>query len=62
MAAAGGDVYFKIALALLMAWLLEVVGVYQAHTLSRVCLLVGMMFWFDVWPSWGLVLAPLFIR
>ena len=36
--------YFKIALALLTAWLLEVVGVYQAHTLSRVCLLVGIMF------------------
>lgn len=23
--------------------------------------LVGMMFWFHVWPSWALVLAPLFV-
>ena len=43
VAAVGGDMLFKIALALLAMWLLGVVGLYSAGDLVHVLLLVGLM-------------------
>jgi Family of unknown function (DUF5670) len=39
----GGDMLFKIAFALLMVWLLGVVGLYNAGDFVHVLLLVGLM-------------------
>jgi hypothetical protein len=42
-AAPGGDMLFMIALVLLAAWLLGIVGIYNVGTLVHVLLLVGLM-------------------
>lgn len=43
VAAVGGDMLFKIALALLAIWVLGVIGLYSAGDLVHVLLLVGLM-------------------
>ena len=42
-AASGGEMLFKIAFVLLVAWLLGVLGAYPAGDLVHVLLLVGLM-------------------